>query len=295
MSSGADEPGIAVYPPELFLEPWTRRRLRRVTERRENLASLLARVDRQRRVTTALDPVVTRHLAETAEAWTHDTVDVAPHLAVEDVHAIASAALQAGYLFGRLLVDTADVDQQWSDEGDREELHGWLSQVVPMIDWSALGGLMGASAHVTDTVAAVAGELLHEHGLAGDAEAAIRARVFTENGLCVALVEHSATRPLAEHVWVDLTVLGDVLPADTLERVWIGEALGCLLARVDRRGRCSEAALRDAADELGGERGHRYFRQLRGWGVIDYGLTPRGTSTVRVPRHRELRGGPLAG
>jgi hypothetical protein len=156
-------------------------------------------------VTTALDPVVDRQLAETAEAWAHDTVDVAPHLPVDSVHALAAAALDAGYLFGRLLVGTADVDQQWSDEGDREELHGWLSQVVPMIDWSGTGDLIGADAQVTATVEAVVSELLREHGLAGDSEAAGRSRVFVNNGLCVALVEHSATRPLAEHVWVDLT------------------------------------------------------------------------------------------
>lgn len=294
MSSGADEPGIAVYPPELFLEPWTRRQLRRVAERGGTLASLLARLDRQRRVTTALDPVVERHLAETAQAWARDTLNIAPHVPAEAVHALATAALDVGYLFGRLLVDTADVDQQWSHEDDREELHGYLNKVVPMIDWSAIGDLIDATAHIPHAVACVAGEVLREHGLAGDTEATSRARVFMENGLCVALVEHSATRPLAEHVWVDLTVLGDVLPDDTLERVWIGEALGCLLTRVDRNGRCSEADLRDAADELGGERGHRYFRQLRDWGVIDYALTPRATSTVRVPRHRELRGRPLA-
>jgi hypothetical protein len=262
-----------------------------VGERREDLGVLLARLARQRRVPTVLDPVVDRHLAETAEAWAHDTLDTGPHLPVDAVHALTTAALDAGYLFGRLLVDTADVDQRWSDEGDREELHSWLSQVVPMIDWSGIGELIGADAQVTATVEAV----VREHDLADDAEAVGRSRVFFDNGLCVALVEHSATRPPAEHVWVDLTVLRDVLlPKDPLERIWIAEALGCLLARVDRKGRCSEADLRDAADELGGERGHRYFRQLRDWGVIDYCLTRSGRSTVRVPRHRELRGGPLA-
>lgn len=285
---------MALYPPEVFLEPWTRRQIGLAVSRREDLTVLLDRLGQQRRVTTVLDPVVEQHLADTVAAWTHDTLEQAPQLASGSVHALVEGALHSGYLLGRLLVGTADVDQRWSAEGDRDELQNWLEQVVPMIDWSGIGELIGAAGPVSDVSAALVSEMLREHGLGGDAEVVRRAPVFVDNGLCVALVEHSATRPLADHIWVDLTVLGELLPEDTLERVWIGEALGCLLTRVDGKGRCRDTELRDAADELGGERGHRYFRQLRDWGVIDYGLTRSGRSTVRVPRHRELRAGPLA-
>ncbi len=290
----SDSEDVAVYPPEVFLEPWTRRRLRLAVNQRDDLTVLLGHLGRQRRVTRSLDPVVERYLVDTTVAWVRDTLEHAPQLTPDSVHALAEAALHAGYLLGRLLVGTADLDQRWSAEGDRDELRSWLEQVVPMIDWSGIGELIGAAGPVSDATAALVTDMLREHGLGGDAEVVRRAPVFVDNGLCVALVEHSATRPLADHVWVDLTVLEELLPEDTVERVWIGEALGCLLARVDGKGRCSESDLREAADELGGERGHRYFRQLRDWGVIDYSLTRSGRSTVRVSRHRALRAGPLA-
>lgn len=281
-----------VYLPTSFLEPWTRRRLRRIAEGHEDLEALLVRLGRQRRVTTALDPVVDSYLADTAAAWAHDTVEKAPHLPLGGVHALAEAGLQAGYLFGRLLVATADVDHRWSSIDQQWEQLRWLEESVPMVDWSGVGELIGSDAKTSAAMNSVVRDMVHEHGLAGEVER--RAAAVVEDGMGLALLEHSATRPPAGHVWVDLTVIEELLPEDTLERVWIGEALGCLLARLDRKGRCSEADLRDAADELGGERGHRYFRQLRDWGVIDYALTRRGDGTVRVVRHRELRGGPVA-
>lgn len=289
-----DEAGPAVCAPEACLEPWTLRLLRRAAQDQRRLEGLAGRAAESRRVRSRLDPVVDAYMVAAVDAWSQRTLgDLGT--GTDDVKHLVEAELAVGYLFGRLVVGTAAVDQRWSTSGDRHEMLGWLDDTVASVDWSAIPDLLGgqpAELVIRDLVAVVQREVTGE-AVWDDTDG--RAGAFFHNGLCAALVEHSAVRPPAGEVWVDLTVLGDVLPDDVTERVWIGEALGCLLARVDRQGRCSEADLRDAADELGGERGLRYFRKLRDWGVVDYRLGRRGRRTVTVRQHVELAGGQPAG
>lgn len=292
--SGAhlDDWELAAYPPETFLQPWTLRKLRQFAAGVEDLGPLLAALAERRRVDVALDPTISTYLAHRAADWAED-FDLSP--------AAAEAMLGVGYLWGRLLVGTAGQVQDWSDEPDRDEIGDWLERTVAEIDGSGCGPLVGLSTAGVAGIVEVLADELATHRVAGD-ELVLRgagaltlsgpAGVMCEEGWCLALVEHSATRPTAWHLMVDLTAIADLLPASVFERVGIAEALGCLLGRLDHRGRCSEAELRDAADELGGERGHRYFRQFRRWGLVDYTLTRSHRSTVAVPRHRELRSGP---
>jgi len=292
MSEATDDWEMAAYPPEVFLEPWTLRRLRRLAWGLDDLQTLLAELRASGQLTVPVDPVVADYLKDRSADWAADTVDCAPHLRLDAVQAMYGDALQIGYRFGRLLVGTADQPQAWSEESDRDEVAEWLDRTVAEIDWSACWDLIGMDGASVKPIRDVLDEVLAERGLAGEGEAAGRCWVLCEEGLCAALVEHSIARPVADHFMVDLTAISDVLPESVIERASIAEALGCLLVRLDDRGRCPESELRDAADELGGERGHRYFRQFRSWGLVDYTLTQRGTGTVRVRRHRELRSGP---
>jgi hypothetical protein len=59
-----------------------------------------------------------------------DMRDCEPHLPGEAVDGLTEAALHAGYLLGRLMVGTADHQQDWSDDPDREELLDWLDRAV---------------------------------------------------------------------------------------------------------------------------------------------------------------------
>lgn len=292
MSEATDDWEMAVYPPQMFLEPWTLRRLRRLAWGLDDLGPLIARLLDQEPSGMRRDPVVAVYLNGRASDWATDTLDCAPQLQVDAVQVMCRAALDLGYRFGRLLVGTADQPQAWSDQADRAEAGDWLDRTMTEIDSSACWSLAGADETTVKPIRQALDDVVAASGLADNDETTGRAWVLAGEGLCVALVEHSVARPVAEHVMVDLTVIGDLLPESVIERAAIAEALGCLLTRLDDRGRCSECELRDAADELGGERGHRYFRQFRAWGLVDYTLTERGTGTVRVRRHRDLRGGP---
>lgn len=124
-------------------------------------------------------------------------------------------------------------------------------------------------------------------GHPGNAELWNVAVIAFDNGVATALLESDVCPPPVQYMPLDYAAAGP--PLDSTKSAARMYALGCLLAVVDDQGTATEADLRELADALGGEEGHRHFRLLRRVGLIEYTLTRDNTGTVSVPEHHRLR------
>lgn len=290
------------------LDPPTLRALRRSAG--EDLYALVGELRRRRRIEVVVDPATRDELAEAATGWGEAPDDTELHPAARAAAVqVSRDATDHGYLWGRLLVGTADIPRLWSgaldsdghpwpdneppDLAAQEELEGhaaWLSDTVRSVDFAGISTPLDGHLVVGDALDDILHELVAGAGHPGHAELTKLADVAFGNAIATALVESNACPPPVSYTELDPSALGPAFEGQSpITRFWMIGALGALLAVADHEGNATEADLRDVAEALGGEAGHQAFRQLRRAGVVDYKLSRNGTGHVRIPDHALLR------